>query len=92
MPIGRAIGRRWFRYTCDLLIDQPGKKAAWLAVVKADGLEWTQLSDLKFWNNVVEVLYGIKSIPQNFLLDKDGKIVAANLRGEDLEKTLAELL
>jgi peroxiredoxin len=73
-------------------LDQPGKKAAWLAAVKADGLEWTQLSDLKFWNNEVAVLYGIKSIPQNFLLDKDGKIVAANLRGEDLEKTLAKLL
>lgn len=73
-------------------LDQPGKKEAWLAAVKADGLDWTQVSDLKFWKNAVAMQYGIRSIPQNYLIDPAGKIIAKNLRGEALEKKLAELL
>jgi len=68
------------------------QKDKWLAAVKKDGLEWTQVSDLKGWENKVAVLYGIKGIPMNFLLDKEGKIVAKGLSGEDLEKKLAELM
>lgn len=73
-------------------LDQPGKKGAWLDAIKKDGLPWTQVSDLKFWNNAVAKLYGITSIPRNFLIDPTGKIVAKNLRGEALEKKLEELL
>jgi peroxiredoxin len=73
-------------------LDQPGKKAAWLAAIKADGLTWTQVSDLQFWNNAAAKEYDIRSIPQNFLIDPTGKIVAKNLRGEALEKKLEELL
>ncbi|KIO75364.1 hypothetical protein TH53_20995 [Pedobacter lusitanus] len=73
-------------------LDQPGKKDAWLAAIKKDGLVWTQVSDLKFWNNEAAVLYGVRGIPQNFLIDPSGKIVAANLRGEALHAKLAELL
>lgn len=73
-------------------LDQPGKKDAWLAAIAKDGLAWTQVSDLKFWNNEVARLYGINSIPQNFLIDPAGKIIAANLRGEELQAKLAELL
>lgn len=73
-------------------LDQPGKKDAWLAAIKKDGLVWTQVSDLKFWNNEAAVLYGVRGIPQNFLVDPAGKIVAANLRGEELHTKLAELL
>lgn len=73
-------------------LDQPGKKDAWLAAIAKDGLAWTQVSDLKFWNNEVAELYGIKSIPQNFLIDPAGKIAATNLRGEELQAKLAELL
>lgn len=73
-------------------LDQPGKKEAWVAAIAKDGLEWTQVSDLKFWNNEAAVLYGVRSIPQNFLIDPSGKIVAANLRGEDLQRKLSELL
>lgn len=73
-------------------LDQPGKKDAWLAAIAKDGLTWTQVSDLKFWNNEVAELYGIKSIPQNFLIDPSGKIAATNLRGEELQAKLAELL
>jgi len=73
-------------------LDRPGKKDDWLAAIKADGLEWTQVSDLKFWDNEVAKLYGIRSIPQNYLLDPTGKIIGKNLRGDELEKKLATLL
>lgn len=73
-------------------LDQPGKKDAWLAAIAKDGLVWTQVSDLKFWNNEVAQLYGIHSIPQNYLIDPTGKIVASNLRGEELHAKLAELI
>lgn len=73
-------------------LDQPGKKDAWLDAIAKDGLVWTQVSDLKFWNNAVAVQYGVRGIPQNFLVDPAGKIVATNLRGEALEAKLAELL
>ncbi len=68
------------------------KKENWLKAIEKDQLAWTQVSDLKGWSNEVAVLYGIRSIPSNLLLDKDGKIIAKNLRGEDLEAKLAELL
>jgi peroxiredoxin len=72
-------------------LDQPGKKDAWLAAIHKDNLTWTQVSDLKFWDNEVAVLYGVKAIPTNLLLDKDGKIIAKDLRGEELNKKLSEL-
>jgi peroxiredoxin len=73
-------------------LDAPGKKDAWLAAIKKDGLEWPQVSDLKYWNNDVAKMYDVKSVPSNFLIDPNGKIVAKNLRGEDLQKKLLELL
>lgn len=73
-------------------LDNPGKKDAWLAAVEKDGLTWTQLSDLKGWENEVSQMYGVRGIPQNFLIDPKGVIVGKNLRGEALEKKLAELL
>jgi len=72
-------------------LDRAGAKDAWLAAIKKDGLEWTQLSDLQFWDNGVAKLYGVKAIPQNFLIDPHGKIVARNLRGDDLENKLEEI-
>ena len=68
------------------------QKDKWVAAIKKDGLAWTQVSDLKGWENQVATLYGIKGIPMNFLLDKNGTIIAKGLTGEDLEKKLAELL
>ncbi|MBS1566300.1 MAG: alkyl hydroperoxide reductase, partial [Bacteroidetes bacterium] len=53
---------------------------------------WTQVSDLNYWNNAVAKLYEVQAIPQNFLVGPDGKIVAKNLRGEELDKKLAELI
>lgn len=63
----------------------------WLGAIKADNLTWTHVSDLKGWGNEVAKMYGISSIPQNLLLDKEGKIIAKNLRGPDLEAKLAEI-
>ncbi len=73
-------------------LDQPGGKDAWLEAIQKDQLTWTQVSDLKGWSNEAAVLYGIRGIPANFLLDKEGKIIAKDLRGEELEKKLTELL
>lgn len=68
------------------------KKDKWLAAVEADKLTWSHVSDLKGWKNAAAELYGVRAIPQNVLIDPKGKIVAKNLRGEDLEKKLAEVL
>jgi peroxiredoxin len=73
-------------------LDNPGKKDTWLNAVQSDGLVWTQVSDLKGWKNEVAVLYNIVSIPQNFLLDPNGVIIAKNLRGEELDQTLESIL
>lgn len=66
-------------------------KEAWMQAIYQDGLTWTQLSDLKFWSNDVARLYKITSIPQNILLDPAGKIIAKNLRGEELQSRLQEI-
>lgn len=73
-------------------LDQPGKKDAWLKAIEDDKLTWTHVSDLKFWDNAVAKQYGIRSIPANFLIDPDGKIIAKGLRGEALKEKLASLL
>jgi peroxiredoxin len=67
-------------------------KEPWLNAISEDKLSWTQVSDLKFWSNEVAVKYRIESIPQNFLVGPDGKIVGKNLRGPALEEKLCELL
>lgn len=73
-------------------LDNPGKKEAWLGAIEKDNLKWTQLSDLNGWNNAVAKQYGIRSIPQNLLIDPTGKIVGKNLRGEELHKKLKEII
>jgi len=67
-------------------------KEAWMKGIKDDKLErWIHVSDIQYWNSVVVPLYKIESIPSNLLLDKDGKIIASNLRGEKLQEKLAEI-
>ena len=70
------------------LDDDAGK---WKKAVEKDALPWAQVSDLKGWNNVAAVQYAVRAIPANFLIDPKGKIVKRDLRGEDLNKALAEL-
>jgi thiol-disulfide isomerase/thioredoxin len=67
-------------------------KEPWIKAIKDDGLAWTQVSDLKFWYNDVAAKYHIESIPQNLLVDPNGKIVGRNLRGVELQQKLCELL
>lgn len=73
-------------------LDRPGQKEKWLEAIYTDKLTWTQVSDLQFWNNAAAQLYKVKGIPQNFLVDPQGKIVAKNLRGPELEAKLCEIL
>lgn len=64
----------------------------WIKAIHDDNLAWAQVSDLKFWNNEAAAKYHIQQIPQNFLIDPNGKIVARNLRGAELDARLCELL
>jgi peroxiredoxin len=65
---------------------------AWMNGIKEDHLEkWIHVSDVQYWNSIVVPLYKIESIPANFLLDREGRIIASNLRGEQLQTKLAEL-
>ena len=68
------------------------EKAAWIKAIKDDGLAWNQVSDLKFWSSIAVPLYKIEGIPFNVLVDPQGKIIARELRGADLENKLAEVL
>ncbi|MRG45414.1 redoxin domain-containing protein [Chitinophaga sp. SYP-B3965] len=94
-PIVVAAYNRFKDKSFDILsvsLDQPGKKADWLKAIYHDGLTWKHVSDLQYWNNEVAKLYMIRSIPQNFLIDPRGKIIAKDLRGEQLVKKLEEIL
>jgi len=67
-------------------------KEAWMKGIEDDKLEkWIHVSDVQYWNSSVVPLYKIESIPANYLLDKEGNIIASNLRGERLMTVLAEL-
>jgi peroxiredoxin len=72
-------------------LDQPGAKDKWIKAIHDDNLTWTQVSDLKYWDNQVAKQYGIQAIPQNFLVDPAGKIIAKNIRGEELSSKLATI-
>ena len=67
-------------------------KAKWERAIASDGLTWNHVSDLAGWNSVAGAAYGVKAIPQSFLIDPQGKIIAKNLRGEALVAKLAEVL
>lgn len=67
------------------------ERKSWLSAIKQDKLDWQHVSDLKYWNSEAAALYGVTSIPRNFLLDPDGKIIGRDLRGEDLIDKLNEL-
>lgn len=67
-------------------------KEAWLNAIKMDNLTWTHISDLQGWNNAASQQFQIFSIPQNFLIDPQGKVLGKNLRGAALERKLAKFL
>ena len=72
--------------------DKQDAKDKWLKAIQDDHLTWTHVSDLQFWNNAAGRLYGIESIPANFLIDPSGKIIGKNLRGEALLQKLESVL
>lgn len=71
-------------------LDKDGAK--WKEAIEKDGLTWTHVSNLKFWQDPIATLYNIKSIPATFLLDGNGKIIARDLRGEELRAKVASIL
>ena len=68
------------------------EKAQWTKAIADDKLAWTQVSDLAYWQNDAAQMYGIQSIPSSLLVDKSGKIVAKNKRGDELRAFVAETL
>jgi peroxiredoxin len=73
-------------------LDKPDGRDNWIQAIKDDGLVWTQISDLQFWNSRAAQLYHIESIPTNLLVDPSGKIIARNLHGQELFDKLNEVL
>ncbi len=68
------------------------KKEPWIAAINKDGMPWIHVSDLQGWANTVAVQYGVKAVPQNFLIDPKGIIIGINLRGEELSGELQKLI
>jgi len=74
-------------------LDKPGDKDKWVKAIKDDHLNWYHVSNLKFWQDpIARELYHVESIPQTFILDKNGVIRAKNLRRDRLEEKIKELL
>jgi peroxiredoxin len=66
-------------------------EASWKQAIISDGLRWTEVSDLKYWDAEPAKIYGVKSIPHTVIIDPDGKIVVKNLRGEELDRFLEKI-
>lgn len=66
-------------------------KDAWVNAIKQDGLTWTHVSDLKFWQSEGAKTYGVSGIPFTVLIDKEGNIIATNIRGESLRNKMKEI-
>ena len=66
-------------------------REAWLKAIEKDQLVWKHVSDLKYWSSAGAQAYQVNSIPQTFLLDKEGRILAKGLRGAALDQYLAQL-
>ncbi|MDB4015528.1 AhpC/TSA family protein [Flavobacteriaceae bacterium] len=67
-------------------------QSSWVRAIEDDGLSWNHVSNLKYWQDPIALLYGVRSIPAAFVLNKDGIIVAKNLRGAQLDAKIEELL
>lgn len=73
-------------------LDKSDQKERWLKAIEDDKLTWTHISDLKYWENAAAQTYRVTGIPFNLLIDPNGKIIAKNLRGPDLQHKLCEVL
>src|SRR5690606_28573174 len=72
-------------------LDDNKGKAAWLKAIEQDGLPWIHVADLKCWSNEAAVLYGVRGIPQNYLIDPTRTIIAVNLRGDKVEEEMVKI-
>jgi peroxiredoxin len=75
-----------------LAVSLDSDKKKWEEAIAKDGVPWIHVSDLKGWSNEAGILYGVSGVPAGFLISPDGKIIGNDLRGESLNKKLAELL
>jgi peroxiredoxin len=66
--------------------------AKWKEAISKDKLTWIQVSHLKFWEEPIAIQYNVQSIPATFILDASGKVVAKDLRGDELRAKINELL
>ena len=65
-------------------------KPNWLKAIEDDGLNWSHVSNLKYWSDPIAQMYQVRAIPASFILDEDGKIIAKNLRGSALDQKVAK--
>jgi thiol-disulfide isomerase/thioredoxin len=88
-----AMYKKYHNKGFDILgVSLDDDKTKWMKAYEADGLVWNHVSDLKGWECTAAKLYGITAIPFTLLLDKEGKVVAKGLRGEELEEKVVEAL
>jgi len=73
-------------------LDKPGQADRWKEAIAKDGLAWTQISNLKEWEDPIAMRYGVKAIPSSFVVNQYGIIVAKDLHGEELKKKINEWL
>ena len=73
-------------------VSMDNDRDSWLQAIKDDGLTWIQLSDVAYWNTEPKELYNVNYIPQNVLVDSEGKIIASKLDEAALEEVLSEYL
>ena len=73
-------------------LDRPNQKDKWTQAIAEDNLTWNQVSNLQFWQDPIAQLYDVRAIPAQFILDENGVIVAKNLRGDELDAKVKELL
>ncbi len=93
MPnVAKAYGKFHDRGLEIVGVSLDSDKAAWLEGLKRLGMSWPQMSDLKGWECEAATIYGVKAIPANVLIDRNGVIVAKDLREEELQTKLAELM
>ncbi len=92
MPAVKAAYEKYREKGFDIVgLSLDNDRKAWLGAIRRMGLSWHHLSDLKGWDSVGARTYGVNSIPATLLIGPDGRIVASGLRGEELEKKLAEI-
>lgn len=93
MPNVKAAYEKYHAKGFDIVgLSFDNSKKAWIAAINKMQLPWHHLSDIKGWQSLAASTYGINSIPATILFDPQGKVVAANLRGEELASKLEELL